>query len=361
MAAKSVVLLLASTEDEALWRTALASQQVVASALEAPAGSLTDAMRADSRLGRAGVLIADLPALSRQRLPLPVFARWARERWPNLRLVARLPSRAMLSPAEEAWAVANGASAIVAGQSLAAVRASLVPALGKVVNALELPDVDAGALENFLRVMGAGADGARAAAIGRAHSLRDWLSREGIGLEPLAREMTARGGVAVEDRSYRGKTYRQCFVGTEALAWMRGKAGLSAKAASAAAEALGRCGFVHHVVREHVFADASYYFRFDGLPSALDRIDLDSLAREMRGAKGVPIGTRTYLGKAYENCFVGGEAVDWLVRNHRLAIGEAEAIGQRLDDLGAIHHVVDEHGFVDAPYFYRFMADELER
>lgn len=57
--------------------------------------------------------------------------------------------------------------------------------------------------------------------------------------------------------------------------------------------------------------------------------------------------------------FVGSDAVDWLKSRHGLAVGEAEAIGQRLVDIGAIYHVADEHGFSDAGYYYRFRSDEV--
>jgi len=361
MASRSVVLLLSSPEDEALWRTALASQQIVSGHLEAPAGSLTDAMRADSRLGRADALLVDLPALASQHLSLSQLAHWSRSRWPNLKLIARLPSRPVLSGPEEAWAVANGAVALVAGQSVSAKGSSIVPALQKVARAVGLAEIDVSSLDNFLRVMGAKADAPGAAAVGRTHSLLDRLAAEGIDLHGLSRKMQGRGGVTVEDRKYRGKTYRQCFVGSEAIAWMREKGRLDGKSPDAVAEAMGLAGLVHHVLREHQFTDGNYFFRFGGLSDVLDGLDLDGISRDMRGPKGVPIGTRLYLGKSYENCFVGSEAADWLVARHGLTVGEAETAGQRLVDLGVMHHVTDEHGFVDGPFFYRFVTDDLKR
>ena len=41
-----------------------------------------------------------------------------------------------------------------------------------------------------------------------------------------------------------------------------------------------------------------------------------------------------------------------------LSAQAAETVGQRLLELGVFHHVVDEHGFVESKFFYRFRADE---
>jgi hypothetical protein len=51
--------------------------------------------------------------------------------------------------------------------------------------------------------------------------------------------------------------------------------------------------------------------------------------------------------------------VDWLMARYRIPLGAAEAIGQRLLELGVFHHVTDEHGFVEGKFFYRFRADEV--
>jgi len=92
---------------------------------------------------------------------------------------------------------------------------------------------------------------------------------------------------------------------------------------------------------------------------SLPEIDLDALAARLRGANGVAIEDRRHLATVYRRCFVGKEAVDWLVRSEELTRDEAVAVGQRLIENGTIHHVLDEHPFRDGRYFYRFRADEL--
>jgi hypothetical protein len=83
-------------------------------------------------------------------------------------------------------------------------------------------------------------------------------------------------------------------------------------------------------------------------------IDIGEIARRMRGSAGVPLGERRYRVKWYPNCFVGSEAVDWLVRGYGLARDEAVELGQHLLERGTIHHVVKEQPFADGEFFYRF-------
>jgi hypothetical protein len=78
----------------------------------------------------------------------------------------------------------------------------------------------------------------------------------------------------------------------------------------------------------------------------------------MRGDDGVDIADRRHLLSHYPRCFVGTEAVEWLMRAEDLSRDEAIRLGQRLVDRGLLHHVLDEHPFRDGPYFYRFFADE---
>jgi small-conductance mechanosensitive channel len=86
--------------------------------------------------------------------------------------------------------------------------------------------------------------------------------------------------------------------------------------------------------------------------------DVDGLIAEMRGANGLAIRDRRHLLSTYSKCFVGAEAVEWLMRARALTRDEAVHLGQTLVDRGIIHHVLDEHPFRDGHYFYRFYADE---
>jgi hypothetical protein len=86
--------------------------------------------------------------------------------------------------------------------------------------------------------------------------------------------------------------------------------------------------------------------------------ELDAVAVRLQGPEGVPILDRRRLLARHPRSFVGREAVEWLMRQEGLTRDEAIALGQRLVERGVIHHVLDEHGFRDGHYFYRFRADE---
>jgi len=159
-------------------------------------------------------------------------------------------------------------------------------------------------------------------------------------------------------RAWRGRTYRECFVASEAVDWLVARFGLRRGLALRACTFLWRTGRIHHVLREAPFDDGHFFFRFGLSREAASRLDLAEIGRSMRSPAGVGIADRSYLGKTYPNSFVGGEAVEWLMKRYALARGEAEDVGQSLVDLGVLHHVVDEHGFVDEGYFYRFRGDE---
>ncbi len=87
-------------------------------------------------------------------------------------------------------------------------------------------------------------------------------------------------------------------------------------------------------------------------------LNIDTLAQEMRSVYGIEIKDRRYLLKIYPNCFVGSEAVAWLMRTQGINKSDAICIGQIMMKRGLIHHVVDEHDFKDEYLFYCFSQDE---
>ena len=88
------------------------------------------------------------------------------------------------------------------------------------------------------------------------------------------------------------------------------------------------------------------------------RLDLEALARRMRGDAGVAISDRRHRLSTYPRCFVGAEAVAWLMRVEDISRDEAVHLGQLMLERGLMHHVLDEHPFQDGEFFYRFYADE---
>ena len=70
---------------------------------------------------------------------------------------------------------------------------------------------------------------------------------------------------------------------------------------------------------------------------------------------GVPVRDRTWRLTNYPCCFVGSQAVDWLiVHKYAKSREDAVGIGARLLSAGEFSHVLNEHPFKDAKLFYRF-------
>lgn len=93
-------------------------------------------------------------------------------------------------------------------------------------------------------------------------------------------------------------------------------------------------------------------------PRAWSDAGLRELVDRMRGTGGVEVTDRRHLLKLHPRCFVGCEAVDWLVRSEGIAREQAVRLGRRLAARGELRHVLDEHPFEDGRLFYRFRADE---
>ena len=93
------------------------------------------------------------------------------------------------------------------------------------------------------------------------------------------------------------------------------------------------------------------------LQDAFTDEQVQELVTKMRGVGGLNVRDRRYRLKLFRNCFIGREAVDWLVENQRTTRENAVEIGQILMDRRVIQHVLDEQPFLDRHMFYRFMDD----
>ncbi|ELS01429.1 Domain found in Dishevelled, Egl-10, and Pleckstrin (DEP) [Xenococcus sp. PCC 7305] len=87
-------------------------------------------------------------------------------------------------------------------------------------------------------------------------------------------------------------------------------------------------------------------------------LDLNYIVSKMRGEDGLKIKTRRHKLKLHPHCFLGNEAVDWLVAHFNITRQKAVTIGQNLVTKKIIHHVLDEHFFKDEVLLYRFYQDE---
>ncbi len=90
-----------------------------------------------------------------------------------------------------------------------------------------------------------------------------------------------------------------------------------------------------------------------GRPEFWSEGELVEVAERLLGAAGVEMRDRRHRLTVYAHCFIGREAVDWLVEHEGLSRAEGTALGQRLLEQGVIRHVLDEHDFRDGHFFYR--------
>jgi potassium efflux system protein len=82
--------------------------------------------------------------------------------------------------------------------------------------------------------------------------------------------------------------------------------------------------------------------------------ELEQALERMRSGEGIPRADRRHWLRVYRDCFVGSDAVAWLMQHEGLSRNEARVLGERLAELGWIRHVLDEHGFRDGGLYYRF-------
>eukprot|EP00730_Choanoeca_flexa_P015622 TRINITY_DN7215_c1_g1_i1.p1 TRINITY_DN7215_c1_g1~~TRINITY_DN7215_c1_g1_i1.p1 ORF type:complete len:669 (+),score=187.63 TRINITY_DN7215_c1_g1_i1:53-2059(+) len=85
--------------------------------------------------------------------------------------------------------------------------------------------------------------------------------------------------------------------------------------------------------------------------------ELGEIVAQLRA--NLEVKDRRYRMQSYKSCFVGKEAVDYMIRA-KMVINRSDAIelGNALIEAGKWAHVLREHDFKDDYLFYRFAADE---
>lgn len=352
---KFVALCLASPEDEALWRGIFATQDLHA-VIVTPGKDGLETLVADARLADCAALVVDAPAMLAYGIAPAALAERLRPGFPGLAIFVTLPGRTGISSPEQDWARGAGIASLLPGSTVAAWQDSIVPILARVLDRSGGAEPDVAKLRTYLDSLVKQGVEPRPGVMNDIHADAYRLERAGLNSAQVYERMQQ--AVAVSDRTYRGKTYRECFVAADAVDWVESTFRVERALATRLCRFLWRTGRIHHVIRDAEFTDGFLFFRFGGRRADFERVDLRRAETEMRNG-GLAIGDRTYLGKTYASCFVGAEACDWLARTYGLKLGAAETVGQWLLELGVLHHVLDAHGFVGGNYFYRFRADEV--
>jgi Domain found in Dishevelled, Egl-10, and Pleckstrin (DEP) len=79
---------------------------------------------------------------------------------------------------------------------------------------------------------------------------------------PLLKQLTAKSGIAVKDRSYQGKVFPACFIGAEAVDFLHKHHKVSRHDAEIALNRLYNHGLIEHVTQEHAVRDEHFFYRF---------------------------------------------------------------------------------------------------
>ena len=206
-------------------------------------------------------------------------------------------------------------------------------------------------------------------------------------------------GVPVRDRKYHARSYPKCFVGKEAVSFMV-KAGMATSREEAVKLGLTLCNefnLFEHVCREHEFKDGYYFYRFIGkrkrfvpmidecaatlaLNEALmgmddddgdeqsttsttsieddDLHDLKEIGKALEA--GVEVKNRKWHLRTYSDCFIGADAVTFLIINGYVRTRpDAVKLGRRVaSSLNLFQHVTGDHLLQDDFLYYRFTTKE---
>lgn len=246
-----------------------------------------------------------------------------------------------VSPADRTWVQSLGFGDLIASFEDRAPTSPLRQALDRVASTVGLPALAADELDRYLRAVPTAPTSLSPRGLVRA--------RTGLDAEALADLLQFK--LDIRDRSYHLKKYPACFLGTEAVQWMRSHFRLGGPQVIEVGQALQALGLLYHVAHEQAFADEALFFRLRA-PAQLPNVNLGLVLQTLRDR--LVVVDRSYLGKNYPSCWIGAEAVDALCAKRNITRHESQLILHRLMQFGFFEHVVGEHGFIDGNFFYRF-------
>lgn len=246
-----------------------------------------------------------------------------------------------VSPADRTWVQSLDFADLIASFDDRGPTSPLRQALDRVASTVGLPALAVDELDRYLRAVPTAPSSLSPRALVRA--------RTGLDAEALVDLLQFK--LDIRDRSYHLKKYPACFLGTEAVQWMRSHFRLDSPQVVEVGQTLQTLGLLYHVAHEQAFADEALFFRLRA-PAQLPNVNLGLVLQALRDR--LVVVDRSYLGKDYPGCWIGQEAVDALCAKRNITRHESQLILHRLMQFGFFEHVVCEHGFIDGNFFYRF-------
>ena len=349
----TVVMVLADDFQKGLLRTGLLSMHLGVRTLEPRAHGLAEILALVPNGDARPFFVLDARRLAALRLTFDRAAAAIRSELPGAGLALMLSDRLSPPPLILSWARECGASIVFGRLALERYDDSLEPLVQALDNHFETR-TERGRVRDY--------SSALLSSIDRNADTFAEVQRTWSQLLPmqspvrLLHDFITHGAV-ISDRSYRLRKYPACFDGQEACDWLQRRLGVDRPRALAVGELLRQLGAFYHVSREHPFRDGSYFYRPNQPSARLHALDLAAVVTSMRGLSGLAIIDRRWRGHIYTQCFVGNEAVAWMVSSLNLTLTDAMTLGQSLLEAGIFRHVTDEHDFLDAEFFYRFALD----
>ena len=92
-------------------------------------------------------------------------------------------------------------------------------------------------------------------------------------------------------------------------------------------------------------------------------VDLQKLAQDIQGERGIPVMDRRWHLRLHYNCFVGADLVSWLLRYFKdvQTRDDAVELGNNLMQRGLFQHVQQKHQFRDGNFFFQIASDYRRR
>jgi Domain found in Dishevelled, Egl-10, and Pleckstrin (DEP) len=302
------------------------------------------------------LVCADLARLAKDHLIWPQFALIVNGISKDIALLANTSKQLMPTGMERNWIKKHGGYDLIGNVSQHRVLQSFSPILS-IVQAVFAIEPDMSRLSDYFKAI-LNASGEDECYLCKYH--KTWARLEGLGQTPdvIAQMMAQSPEVQSQDRTYRLKKYPNCFLGSEANAWIAKTFGLSANQAMEVGELLRAMGYFYHVVKQQPFLNGNFFYRFM-LPSPSNAlIDIDRIIEESQLLRGFDVQDRKWRGLVFQKTFVGSEAAKWLATFYGLGMQKALLTGQTLQNLFIFRHVSDEHDFIDDELFYRLTRDK---
>ena len=94
-------------------------------------------------------------------------------------------------------------------------------------------------------------------------------------------------------------------------------------------------------------------------PHHSQHYDLQKVAQDLQGDRGIRMLDRRWHLRLHYNCFVGSDLTSWLLKNFTDIETRHQAVelGNRLMEEGLFHHVAKKHQFRDGNFFYQLASD----